>query len=425
MTDIVIGTTCDSMQVFDAHTLSLRGTFSHHLSDRKHDKNAILSCQAGHDHIISASGPFFFAHSYAREQALYRTILSAPISALASDSEGLFYAAGTSKGEFTIWDASTGENLRTTSSHYKPIVALSFLDNFVISVGEDSIINIWNLGDLVDEGCRNVAPYKSIMEHTDVITSLHNCLAGQRFITSSRDRSVRMWDTITGKCTMCLFFPYAVTSCLVNPQETLLFAGCDNGSLYRVNIFPSIHTASDIIHASDGEITLDVQNAHEGPVTNLALSTDANVLFTSGADGAISKWDILTFQKLGYVSLTKNITKSLRASPVYSMHCMVRPACLFSPANLARDVISSPPMRNLQAPGSRISTPMHLSPSSDRIIATPQNIAVGAGENSDPALTKENEKLKSDNARLQSLLQNATAINEEMYRKLTGDLVGK
>ena len=416
-TDICLISSPETLQIYDAESLCLRGTFALHLSDKRNDKNPILFALAGNDdHLVSTSGPFWFAHSFTKEQPLYRTVLKNELSAIAADKEGMFYAGGTRTGEFSIWDASTGECLRSLSSHYKRITAIEFIEDFVVTVSEDSIIHIWQLGDLLDESMRHVVPYKSIMEHTSSITGLYGYSG--RFVTCSLDKSCRIRDMITGKLLLTLFIPAPVSCVVINPQETLLFAGCDNGDIYRINIFPSQTIASGIVNAGDGELTHKFTSGSSAAVSTLRLSTDSTLLYSVTSDATLYKWDVLSGQKVSSTSISKTkITGS-----TFCMEVIVKPSNLFSVTSWDKDVASQPPQRTGTIPGSRISAHIVLKSKARTTTMHPQVIV----QSTDDSSAAEIEKLKEDNKRLQTLFKNAQTINDEMYAYIAKqDAVGK
>ena len=486
MSDILIVSTATSMQVYDPRTMMIKSTFSHGISDpgtsasvnhQQADgsggkkalvKKLIFTCSASTGTfdmasvpvILSSYGPFLYIHSFAKEHALSKTVISTSslssssssssssgtsqqITSLAVTPDGLYYVAGMSGGMVSVWDGCTGELIRSlTTAHYKAVTSLCLLDGYeyLISSAEDGVIHVWSFGDLVDVcdfgrnssssgGGDKVNPLYSCVEHSKPISGLFPLAAGRRFLSYSLDKTCKLWDVITGRSILTFNLGTPVTAALINPQETLLFCGCEDGSVFRINIYPSVQlatTATIHIDSETASITMKRQ-AHTGAVTNLQLSMDASTLFSSGQDGKIVKTDVSTGQILSTTALGKG-------GAIEGMKLIPRPVNFMTPA--AGDmVISCQPSKNLMSMTARIPTLINLSQerrrNEDIDISVNTYLSVvaptGTAKKNDAEmnLEKENSDLKCENAKLKAMVVEANELNKKMYQQLVAEPVGK
>ena len=88
----------------------------------------------------------------------------------------------------------TGQLLTSWRAHYKQITAICFTGEhaFIVTAGEDGIINVWSLASVYDSA--QLEPFITWSEHTLPITNLYRGLGGARarIISSSLDRTCRV-----------------------------------------------------------------------------------------------------------------------------------------------------------------------------------------------------------------------------------------
>lgn len=87
-----------------------------------------------------------------QDQVLQRSFAVEKLAAVAATADGLYLAAGGASGTLYVWDLPTGRLLRSWPAHYKSVTCLSFLDggNVLISGGEDTLVSVWLLADVLD-----------------------------------------------------------------------------------------------------------------------------------------------------------------------------------------------------------------------------------------------------------------------------------
>ena len=107
---------------------------------------------------------------------------------------------------------------------------------------------------------------------------------GKRIASSSTDRTVRIWDALTGEAVGSplavdagLEYYGGVTIVCFSPKDNVIAAGCGNGNIYLVD-------------AQAGEVKSSL-DGHGAPVTQLEFR-DATTLVSASDDGTIRFWDV-------------------------------------------------------------------------------------------------------------------------------------
>ena len=93
-----------------------------------------------------------------------------------------------------IWNAATGECIRTLEGHTWYVNSASFSPDGhrIVSASEDNTVRIWNAatGECI----------RTLEGHTGDVNSAAFSPDGSRIVSASSDKTVRIWDAATGDC---------------------------------------------------------------------------------------------------------------------------------------------------------------------------------------------------------------------------------
>jgi WD40 repeat protein len=155
------------------------------------------------------------------------------------------------------------------------------------TVGNDRTACVWPIGALAPalpgapEASGQVpsgVPLLVLRGHTDAVVGCAFSPDGKVLATTSHDRTVRLWDPVTGALVRTLFrHVNSVWGCAFSPDGALL-ATCSSDSTVRL-WDPIAGTVQEVI------------SGHEGAVRSCAFSPDGALLASAGSDRTVRIWD--------------------------------------------------------------------------------------------------------------------------------------
>ncbi|MEW5986826.1 MAG: BTAD domain-containing putative transcriptional regulator [Chloroflexota bacterium] len=243
------------------------------------------------------------------------------VAHLAFSPDGKWVATAGHDGQVILWDAASGERLRTFVGHLQSVFFVGFTQTGerLVSVGQGGTILVWDsrTGEIVytltghsdlvagavlnhdgnrlatrsedgtaivwdiDQGERLLA----LADHTDTVTALAFSPNGQYLATGSADKTVIIWDALTGDSLLTLKGHAAeVLSVAFSPDGArLITASADN--------------LAKVWDATTGQPLLTLVG-HTGRVNFADFSPDGSRLVTSSGDATARVWDATTGQEL-------------------------------------------------------------------------------------------------------------------------------
>lgn len=267
----------------------------------------------GDDHVLAAQLPRIkrerggavgggSVHCWAWQQNVlprHRSFPPEAVNALAASPSGALIAAGGSSGRLYLWDASSGELLRTWNAHYKAVDCVAFVaDGSVLaSGGRDALTQAWALSDASERSSpasHTRQPLRVWSGHTLAVTALWGGAGGQTLLVASAslDRSVRLWSLAADECLKALSFPCALHSLVVDPGECLLYAGGADGKVYEVPLAASARGGTTV----DEHVHEAALVGHSAAVSAVAFTPDGVGLVTASLDGTAILWNVLSRQ---------------------------------------------------------------------------------------------------------------------------------
>ncbi|XP_037466809.1 protein ROOT INITIATION DEFECTIVE 3-like isoform X3 [Triticum dicoccoides] len=233
------------------------------------------------------SAPIHYYH-WDKPQVAVKSFPAEPIRALIADPEGNYLIGGGVSGDIFFWEVASGELLVRWHAHYRDVRCLALYDMLLVSASEDGSIKIWDLLTMLDEQSRFEAktPYLyNFNQHTLPVTDIA-CFHGAIAVSSSEDRTCKIWSLSEGRMLRSISFPAIIDSVEIDPRSHIFYAGGRDGKIYV--------TAMGVDASSQGRddsSILGILDDHSKAVTSLTSSTDGLLLVSGSEDGNVRVWD--------------------------------------------------------------------------------------------------------------------------------------
>jgi len=193
---------------------------------------------------------------------------------------GGYIAAGSSDGLLRLWRESDGELVAEQQLHIGPITAVFINTSFwvVFAASSTGRIGGWCIPDLFN----SAEPDQLWSIHTLPVNDIA-VSTGCRVFSVSNDKSLKCFDFCAGCEILSISFPTALTSVVLANNESIVYCGGNDGRIFQVQISTEASSQSEFV-------------GHTMAVTDLQISDDDRVLFSSSLDSTVRRWDTATSQ---------------------------------------------------------------------------------------------------------------------------------
>ncbi|KAL0582210.1 hypothetical protein ABG067_007973 [Albugo candida] len=284
---------------------------------------------------IQANKLVIHLYSWSHASPIFKCHVAEKLGPVCVTQCGNFVFAGAqSSGKVYVWDVKTGQLVAVWDAHYKGVraIALTSDDSHLVTAGEDAIVHVWRLVDILEESdastsFQSMSSLVSWTDHVLPVTSIHTSQGGVngRVYTSSLDRTCKIWSLFSKQCLYSITLPSFVNVCLSDELEQHLFAGCGDGKIYCIDL----HTAAAANTAAMARIVQEKASnknghtsllsnflcGHEDSITALQVSACGSLLYSGSADSTVRVWDVYSRQTLHTMKLFKGPVSCLRLLP--------------------------------------------------------------------------------------------------------------
>ncbi len=200
------------------------------------------------------------------------------ISGLSFDSKGERIAASSYDNQLWVWALPSGERLREIIGHGSWVTSCQFIDDdLLLSSSRDRSVRLWDLSE-GSERCL-------LRGHTKMVNTAICDPSGTWIFSAGSDRTIRRWrfpsgeiaGEITGEITgESEAHEGPIRACLIGPKAHLYSAGSD-GTLRRWHL--------------DSGAARGVYYGHQHAVLGIAISNDGETLLSAGSDRSVKIWN--------------------------------------------------------------------------------------------------------------------------------------
>lgn len=163
---------------------------------------------------------------------------------------------------------------------------------------------IWNLYQYNTQSAQfqNLSLVKSLQGHLSYINSLAFNHDGNKIFTSSADKTIKLWDVVTGKIIQDFHgHDSSVNYLVLSPDGRKLFSASADKTIKIWDI--------------DTGKAIQTLKGHISSVNYLVISPDGQKLFSASADKTIKIWDIATNEVIHTLAGHTSFVNSLVISP--------------------------------------------------------------------------------------------------------------
>lgn len=229
---------------------------------------------------------------------LIRTLTShiGQVEAVAFTPSGTILVSG-AYNMIKVWDSTTGEELASFAAHGNQVTSLCFSSNgmALASGGYDDNVRIWSMLDYSE--------LKTFTGHTDYVQTVAWSHNNSILASGSENDEIKLWDYEAGTEIDTIDFGNAVYAVEFSPDDALLAtAGWDNDVVIRNTVGLSV------------EQTLI---GHTNGVLGLAFSHDGKVLASGSYDEAfpVRLWNTSSWSDITPFDTTTDRVTSVEFSP--------------------------------------------------------------------------------------------------------------
>jgi WD40 repeat protein len=271
-----------TVRIWDAHDGTNIMTYQGHW-DRvlavawSPDSNLVAS--AGNDGTIQIWDPV-----NANLVLTYRDHMQ-PVLALAWSPDGKRIASACEDRSVRIWDTITGQTLYMHNNHIGRVLTVGWSPDgkYIASAGEDKSAHVWSIqrekSGFFTSWLSHARGHLTYRGHFGRINALAWSPNGQRIASVGSDKTLQVWDAVSGKKYFIHRNPSSTITCVAWSYDGRYLATGANDKL--IQVWDTVTRNSVALYAG-----------HTNYITSVSWSPDGKQIVSAGVDHTIHVWKV-------------------------------------------------------------------------------------------------------------------------------------
>jgi WD40 repeat protein len=199
---------------------------------------------------------------YAQNIEVYLQGHTGAVNAAVYSPDGKKVATASGDNTIKIWDAESGNELRTLTGHSESVrsLAISPDGRQIVSGSNDKTIKLWNM--------ETGQEIRTITGHTGLVQSVAFSPDGKKLVSSgSSEKNIKIWDTGTGREIRTITTALSVAQVIYSP----------NGRNIALHFGWDGEYDNSVIKVIDAESGREIRSIHHGIIIDaIAYNSDGN-----------------------------------------------------------------------------------------------------------------------------------------------------
>ncbi|WP_437305670.1 TIR domain-containing protein [Sorangium sp. So ce388] len=209
---------------------------------------------------------------------------SVAVNACAVSPDGQRIVSASGDSTLKVWDLASGKLLSTLEGHSGAVTACAVSPDGqrIVSASDHNTLKVWDLatGELLSTLEGDFEGLSTLEEgHSGGVTACAVSPDGQRIVSASYDRTLKVWDLASGKLLSTLEgHSGGVTACAVSPDGQRIVSASHDETL-------------KVWDLASGKLLSTLEGHSEG-VTACAVSPDGQRIVSASDDRTLKVWDL-------------------------------------------------------------------------------------------------------------------------------------